>query len=95
MAISKKGKRKIVVNSRSYLWWIFNEQDQTAFDGFQIKIIAEDQGLCLLYGLQQDAKDRYVSIGLRHDAGKLHLLCPQFEDDKEIITPSGINELIN
>ena len=42
MAISKKGKRRITIESRTYFWWIFDEYDQTEFDGIQIKIVAEN-----------------------------------------------------
>lgn len=94
MAISKKGKRRIVVNSRAYLWWIFEEQDQTAFDGTQIKIVAEDQSMSLKYGLQQRDEERFIVLSLHHDAGLINVLCPKFENNSGIITPSGINELI-
>jgi len=39
MGINTKGKRKITVNSKKYLWWVFNEMNQTEFDGNQIKIV--------------------------------------------------------
>ena len=52
MAINKKRKRKITVDSKKYLWWIFEEYDQTEFDGFQIKIVAENQIGYIKYGLQ-------------------------------------------
>ncbi|MFD2563819.1 hypothetical protein [Aquimarina rubra] len=94
MAISKKGKRKITVNSENYLWWIFTEFDQTEFDGVQIKIVAENQSGYLKYGLEQIDKKRYISIGLNQNKYKVHILCPKFENDDGIITPSGIETLI-
>lgn len=94
MAVSKKGKRRIVVNAKPYLWWVFEEQDQTEFDGTQIKIVAENQSLYFKYGLQQDAEKRYLVLALHHEAGKIHLLCPKFENESGIISPSGISELI-
>jgi len=94
MAISKKGKRKITVNSENYLWWIFHEVDQTEFDGIQIKIVAENQSGYIKYGLEQVNEKRYVSIGLNQNKYKVHLHCPKFENNNEIITPSGIEALI-
>lgn len=94
MAISKKGKRSITVNDRVYLWWVSEEYDQTAFDGIQVRIVAEDQALYFKYGLQQAPEKRFLVAALGHDAGSIHLLCPKFENDQEIITPSGISALI-
>lgn len=95
MAINRKGKRKITVNSKEYLWWVYDEQDQTAFDGAQIKIVAADQTMYFHYGLQQLEEDRYVVMALHHDAGLISLRCPKFENENSIITPAGINKLIN
>lgn len=95
MAISTKGKRKITVNEKKYFWWIFDEFDQTEFDGLQIKIISENQNGYIKYGLQQfDNNNRYVSIGLKNHKYKIHTLSPKFEDENGIIKPSNIEKLI-
>jgi len=94
MAINKKGKRKITVNSKKYLWWVFDEYDQTEFDGLQIKIVAENQIGYIKYGLQQADKERYLVISLRDEKYKIHALCPTFEDENGIIKPAGIAQLI-
>ncbi len=94
MAISKKGKRKISVNSRQYLWWVYDEYSQADFNGNQIEIVAVNQAGYFKYGLEQEAEKRYVVITLRHQAYKVHVKCPQFEDDNGIIKPSGIARLI-
>ncbi len=69
MGISKKGKRKIIINSKTYLWWVFNECDQTEFDGVQVKIVPENQIGYLKYGLEQNEK-RFLVLGLRNDEYK-------------------------
>lgn len=94
MGISKKGKRRIVIDGRAYLWWVFHEIDQTSFDGDQIKLVAEDQSHAILYGLQQWGESRSIVISLRNDGGIISLDCPVFEDENGIITPSGIRKLI-
>jgi len=94
MAINTKGKRKITVNSKKYLWWVFNEVDQTEFDGNQIKIVAENQVGYFKYGLEQSLEKRYVVISLRNEKLKIHIQCPKFEDENGIIKPSDIERLI-
>ena len=94
MAISRKGKRKIIIADRPFLWWVFDEFDQTEFDGIQVKIVAEDQSLYLKYGLQQQDNSRYVVLALKNHTAKIHLLCPKFEDGDGIISSSGIKRLV-
>lgn len=94
MPISKKQKRTITVDGKTYLWWVFDEVDQTEFDGMQIKLIAEDQSHYLKYGLEQSDDNRRVVIGLQNAGVLIQLECPKFEDEQGIITPSGIRELI-
>jgi hypothetical protein len=94
MAISKKGKRKIIVDFKTYFWWVFYEYDQTTFDGNQIKIIAKNQIFSILYGLDQNTEKRFVALELYRDKGRIYLEYPKFENDSGIITPSGISKLI-
>ncbi|MDF3028852.1 MAG: hypothetical protein K0S23_3159 [Fluviicola sp.] len=94
MAVSKKGKRTITVDGKTYLWWVFDEVDQTFFDNTQIKLISEDQSHYIKYGLEQADDNRSVVIGLHNNPGLIQLECPKFEDERGIITPSGIRQLI-
>jgi hypothetical protein len=95
MGISKKGKRKTIVEGRSFVWWVFEEIDQTEFDGIQVKVVAEDQSLYLKYGLQQNESERYLVMTLKDHTSKIHVRCPKFEDDNGIITSSGIVAMVN
>ncbi|MCP4443559.1 MAG: hypothetical protein GY810_32045 [Aureispira sp.] len=92
MAISKKGKRSITVNSKSYLWWVYRHYDNQNFI-FIAQIVAKDQSFSIHYSLDQNLY-RQVNIGLRHDAGWISLACPQFENKDRIITSKGIRQLI-
>jgi hypothetical protein len=94
MAISNKGKRKITVNSKNFLWWVYYEDEQTEFDGLQIKIIGKDQSVTLHYGLQQSDEKRYVSLSLGDQKSGTWLPCQKFENEDGIITPSAIAKLI-
>lgn len=94
MTISKKGKRRITVGTKKYLWWIFDEVDQTEFDGIQVKIIAEDQSLYIKYGLQQASENRFIVLSMARTSDKIQLYCPKFENDSGIVSPRGVAEMI-
>lgn len=93
MAISKKGKRKIVVNNQNYLWWGFWEYDQTAFDGNQVKIVADNQSFLFHYGLEQEEERRNILLIIR-DQRRVWLKAPRFETKKGQISSKGISEII-
>lgn len=95
MAISKKNKNRALVDGKEYLWWVFNEVDQTAFDGIQIKAVCADQTHFYKYGLQQEEKDRKLVLALNNYAKLVHLSSPPiFENEEGIITKSGIVRMI-
>lgn len=94
MTISKKNKSKAIVDGKEYLWWVFDETDQTTFDGIQIKVVSSDQTHFFKYGLQQSDIDRSVVLALRNYTKLVHLSSPKFENEEGIITKSGIERLI-
>ncbi|MCE3228602.1 MAG: hypothetical protein K0S32_3153 [Bacteroidetes bacterium] len=94
MAISSKGKRKIIVNSKTWYWWVFWEMDQTEFDGIQIKVIPENQSTFIKYGMQQQNEKRFVAIALKNYSSGVQVHCPKFENEDGNITPNGVRELI-
>ncbi|MDI9312551.1 MAG: hypothetical protein QM535_20235 [Limnohabitans sp.] len=95
MAISKKNKSRTYVDGKEYLWWVFDEHDQTEFDGLQIKAVCSDQTHFIKYGLQQEEDNRKVVLALKDYTKLVHLfLPPKFESSNGIITKSGINRMI-
>ncbi|BDD10829.1 hypothetical protein FUAX_32610 [Fulvitalea axinellae] len=95
MAISKKNKSRIRINDNEYLWWVFEEQDQTEFDGFQVKVVCSNQTHFLKYGLQQPESNRKVVLALRDYTKLVHLSSPpKFENGNGIITKSGIYRML-
>ena len=95
MAISKKNKSRTSVDGKEYLWWVFDEQDQTEFDGLQIKAVCSDQTHFIKYGLQQEESNRKVVLALKDYTQLVHLSSsPKFENSNGIITKSGINRMI-
>lgn len=95
MAISKKNKNRALVDGKEYLWWVFDEIDQTEFDGIQIKAVCSDQTHFFKYGLQQLETDRKLVLALNNYSKLVHLSSPpKFENDEGIITRSGIVRMI-
>ncbi len=94
MAINKKNKNRAIVDGKEYLWWVFDEVDQTEFDGIQVKIVSSDQTHFLKYGLQETDEKRKVVLALRDYAKLVHLSAPKFENDDGIITRSGIVRIV-
>jgi hypothetical protein len=94
MAISGKGKRRITVNERAYLWHAFDEYNQGWFDGVQVSVGAVDQELFLRYGLQQPNESRNALISRGRGAPNVRAACPRFEGDDGVLTPKGVRDLI-
>lgn len=95
MAISSKNKRRVSVDNKEYLWWVFDEYDQTEFDGIQVKAVCSDQTHFIKYGLQQEPDDRKLVLAWENYNRLVHLSSPSvFEDNKGIISTTGIKEMI-
>ncbi|WP_175623067.1 hypothetical protein [Chryseobacterium schmidteae] len=95
MAISKKNKSRTFVDGKEYLWWVFDEYDQTEFDGIQIKAVCSDQTHFIKYGLQQKEYHGKLVLALKDYTKLVHLSSPpRFENNEGIITKIGINRMI-
>jgi hypothetical protein len=94
VAISTKGKRRITVNERVYLWRVFEDWDQGMFDGMQVIVAAVDQDLFLRYGLQQAIDDRTAVVSRDRSVNNVRSACPRFEGEDGILTPQGVRGLI-
>lgn len=94
MAINKRNKNRVLVNEIEYLWWVFDEYDQTEFDGIQVKVVCSNQVFFFKYGLEQADNKRYIVLALNDYVKLVHLSCPKFENQEGIITKSGIIKLI-
>jgi len=95
MAISTKNRNRVLVDGKEYLWWVFDEFDQTEFDGIQIKAVCSDQTHFFKYGLQQQENGRKLVLALSNYTKLVHLSSPpKFENDEGIITRSGVVRMI-
>lgn len=96
MAISNKRKKRVEIEGKEYLWWVFEEIDQTEFDGIQVMAVNSDQSMFLKYGLQQQEDNRKIVMSFRDYKKLVHISSPpKFENEEGIITKSGIIRLIN
>ncbi|NHZ34743.1 hypothetical protein [Massilia rubra] len=95
MAISAKGKRRISVNERVYLWRMFEHYDQSWFDGVQVSVAAVDQALFVRYGLHQPDDSRTAVISRGRGAPDVRTACPRFEGEDRVLTPQGVRDLID
>lgn len=81
--------------NKQYLWWVFDEYDQTEFDGIQVKAVCCDQTHFIKYGLQQEPDDRKLVLVLKNYTKLVHLASPPvFEDSEGIISNAGIKKMI-
>jgi len=94
MAISEKGKRRLTVRNGRYLWYVFDKYDQTAFDGLQVMVTAQDRSLIVHYGIQQPDQSRTAVIRRGIRAPSVRMRCPQFETDDGTMTPHATRKLI-
>lgn len=64
MAVSKKGKRKIEIEGRLYLWNVIDKYDQSHFDGVQATVTAETGGMnCRLsFDGQRSTNDSALAV---------------------------------
>ncbi|NEQ26671.1 MAG: J domain-containing protein [Microcoleus sp. SIO2G3] len=106
MAISKRYRRKVVVNDRCFLW--FAKDDLAWIDvgcRFALSIISEDKHFNIQYGLGQlDAYRHLVSLGTEFPKfgilkrgeirkGWQRVRCPRWEKDGSI-TPAIVRQII-
>ena len=96
MGIRKKGKRKITIDSRLYLWWAGEDPDRPANI---VKIWSDDKKLQIRYELNQTIGEEYIGIigpefaGKNPNARYQCYLCPRF-DENGSITPKIILQII-
>jgi hypothetical protein len=94
MTINKRNKNRVLVNEIEYLWWVFDEYDQTEFDGIQVKVVCSNQVFFFKYGLEQADNKRYIVLALNNYVKLVHLSCPKFENQEGVIIKSEIIKLI-
>ncbi|GAB2633202.1 hypothetical protein [Nocardia goodfellowii] len=63
MAISKKGRRRIVVGGREYLWWVTQDRDNYDAPGAPtLRVVSTDKRVLVSYVLAQAEEARHVFV---------------------------------
>jgi hypothetical protein len=97
MGVRKKGRRKLKVGDRLFVWYVADDLES---GGMVLHVISEDKGFIARYDLLQPESRRYLTI-LGKEFGRVHtgncwrrFRCPAFESD-DVITPSSVRTLID
>jgi hypothetical protein len=96
MGVRKKGRRRIDVEGRPFLWYVCDDPDSA---DTVLPVISEDKGFIVQYHLGQTGEPFLIVLG--HDfpevpeAGGcwLRFRCPRWETDSGV-TPGGVRRLI-
>ena len=94
MAVSKKGKRKLVYNDREFYWYFkMTDPDLT------LHVISDDKKFIVSYQRPYENKDPFVVINGKEFKGikdtgscSIRVLAPNWKDDQ--ITPGFVRKLI-
>lgn len=100
MAIAEKGRRRIVVGPREFLWWVRADwENYNAPGAATLTVATDDRRILLGYVLNQDEKTRHVTVlgpefrGTTQNGPTRRFRCPMFGLTDEI-RPSHVAELI-
>jgi hypothetical protein len=97
MGVRKKGRRRIDVEGRPFLWYVCDDPDSA---DTVLHIISEDKGFIVQYHLGQTGEPFLIVLGPDFpgvpDAGGcwLRFRCPRWETDSGV-TPGGVRRLID
>jgi len=105
MGVSPKNKRKIIVNNRTYYWYVKEDPDDFPYDLVNhnlnaLNIVSEDKRFIVRYYLGFKSKDkRYLVVIGKDFAGKDHpgtwqrVKCPEWCKGG-IVTPKDAESII-
>ncbi|RYZ78648.1 MAG: hypothetical protein EOP04_29310 [Proteobacteria bacterium] len=99
MSISTKGRRKITVHRRDFVWFVGEDLDWPG--GHLLHVISDDKKFIVNYHLGQREGERFLPVKGREflglpDAGGcwIYVLYPAWGNDSTI-TPDSVHRLIN
>lgn len=101
MAVSNKGKRKIVRDDRVLYWYMKESEDwMHAYPGPQLHIISEDKNFAISYQPRQENENPFVIVkgnefeGLDCSGNQwIRVKVPEWDDTQ--ITPGFVRRLID
>lgn len=100
MAVRKKGRRKLTVGDRRFVWWV-GESEPDCWIGEALTVASEDGQFFVRYYLGQRSVRRFLVIQGREFAGLpdaggcwIRVQCPEW-DAGGIVRPSDVRRLID
>ena len=100
MAISKKGKRKIVTSGVTYYWYVEPDFDPYTGHSLLVTIISEDKQFLIKYYIAQCKDNFFLTVlGSKFSEGTntggvyKRFMCPKFGEEG-IFTPKDVVKLI-
>ena len=100
MALRGKGRRRIAVGGRDYLWWVKIEDEDDFVGAPMVTVVSERRELYVKYGLVQPDDRRYLISsgsycrGIDEQGSTWRCFrCPKFGTE-ETIAPKGVEALI-
>lgn len=98
MAVATKGRRKIKVGDRDFIWYISDDYDSA---DLVLHVASYDKKIIIKYHLHQPDETRFLIVlgkefnGLLNAGGSwIRVLCPKFEKDS-VITPASVRMLVD
>jgi hypothetical protein len=100
MAVSKKGRRKIIVDGRRYVWWVCDMDPEYNSSTTALTIVSADGRFAVRFFLGQSPERRFLIVLGREfpglpDAGGawIRVRCPEWQAEFDV-KPSDIRRLI-
>ena len=98
MGVRKKGRHKLDVEGRAFLWYVKPDDDSAAFI---LHVLSDDKRFIVQYKLLQQEARRYLTV-IGKEFGRVpgtgncwrRFRCPAWEKDG-VITPSSVRKLID
>ncbi len=91
MAVRTKGRRKIVVDGRHYIWYVTERHDT---GGDELRVVAGDKSIHATYPMLSRFPLVFLSgKGIAEDFRHHWVRCPRFEIESAI-TPQSVKNLI-
>ena len=98
MGVALKGRRKLIVNGRPFVWHVREDDDSS---DLVLHVASADKHFLVQYHLSQPEETRFlIVIGpeftgvARSDGTFRRFTCPRWESESATITPRSVRDLI-
>lgn len=99
MAVRNKGRRKLMINNRQFVWWV-GESNECGWVGDVLTVTSHDRRFFVRFYLGQQPEQRFLVVEGREFAGLpdaggswLRVRCPEWSAGASV-KPSDVRRLI-